>query len=172
MTSPPKTLFLVALIVLAGIVVLGGVGLIHGVDGARAAAHLRAAYMVREAGGRCFSALASGFSDGGGWDGANAAKGGPEFTGWAQVSNLAAEGAASTPMFFGRSRVLALSIMSKQYDRLVRNPRGTWITYTQEIAEARSRLDAAIIAVESKDFGSVAPARTTEAEDAAREAQE
>ena len=172
MTSPPKALFLVALIVVAGIVVLGGVGLIHGVDGARAAAHLRAAYIVREAGGRCFSALASGFSDGGGWDGANAAKGGLEFTGWAQVSNLAAEGAASTPMFFGRGRVLALSIAVKQYDRLVRNPRGTWITYTQEIAEARSRLDATIIAVESEDFGSATPARTTEAEDAAREAQE
>jgi translation initiation factor IF-1 len=172
MTSPPKALFIVALVVLAGIVGLGGVGLIHGVDGARAAAHLRAAYIVREAGGRCFSALASGFSDGGGWDGATAAKGGLEFAGWAQVSNSTAERAASTPMFFGRSRVLALSIAVKQYDRLVRNPRGTWITYTKEIAEARSRLDAAIIAVESEDFGSATPARTTEAEDAAREAQE
>jgi hypothetical protein len=167
MTTARKVLSLLAVVALLGIV-----GCINVIDGARAAANLRAAYIVREAGNRCFSALASGFSDGGGWDGATAAKGGLEFGGWAQASNWAAERAAPTPMFFGRSRVLALSIAAKQYDGLVRNPRGTWITYTQEIAEVRSRLDAAIIAVESEDFGSAAPARTTEAEDAAREAQE
>jgi hypothetical protein len=45
MTSPPKTLFALALVVLAGIVVLGRIGLTHGIDGARATSHLRAAYI-------------------------------------------------------------------------------------------------------------------------------
>ena len=44
-----------------------------------------------------------------------------------------------------------MNIAAKQYDELIRTPRGTWLTFTHEIADKRSRLDAAIIAVETQD---------------------
>ena len=143
---------------------LGGLALVlvlgvYLVDRGRASSTLGEAYTVRDAGERCFSELASGF-DGSGPSGVSAAMENGEFALWAGMSKSAAE-AARTPIFFGKDRVLALSIAAKQYDELVRVPRGTWLTLTHEIADKRSRLDAAIIAVEMEDVssGSVASRR-------------
>jgi hypothetical protein len=122
------------------------------VDRGRASSSLGAAYTVRDAGEHCFSELASGFN-GSGPSGVSAATENGEFAIWAGMSKSAAE-ATRTPIFFGKDRVLALSIAAKQYDELVRTPRGTWLTLTHEIADKRSRLDAAIIAVEMEDVSS------------------
>jgi hypothetical protein len=136
---------------------LGGLALVlvlgvYLVDHVRAARTLGAAYTVRDAGERCFSELASGFS-GSGISGVSAATENAEFAIWARMSKSAAE-ATRTPIFFCKDRVLAMSIAAKQYDELIRTPRGTWLTLTHEIADKRSRLDAAIIAVETEDVPS------------------
>src|ERR1017187_9525874 len=136
---------------------LGGLALVlvlgvYLVDHARASSSLRAAYTVRDAGEHCFSELASGFS-GSGASGVLAATENGEFALWAGMSKSAAE-ATRTPIFFCKDRVLAMMIAAKQYDELVRTPRGTWLTFTHEIADKRSRLDAAIIAVEMEDVSS------------------
>lgn len=133
---------------LALMLVLGG----YLIDRGRASSSLGAAYMIRAAGERCFSELASGFSRSGA-RGVSAATENAEFAIWARMSKSAAD-ATQTPIFFGKDRVLALDIAAKQYDDLVRTPRGTWLTFTHEIADKRSRLDAAIIAVEIEDASS------------------
>jgi hypothetical protein len=137
---------------------LGGLALVlvlgvYLVDRGRASSSLRAAYTVRDAGEHLFSELAPGFSSVPGISGVSAATESAEFATWAGMSRSAAE-ATRPPIFFGKDRVLALSIAAKQYDELVRAPRGTWLTFTHEIADKRSRLDAAIIAVEMEDVSS------------------
>src|ERR1039457_4945934 len=138
--APPRR---VALVLVLGIYL---------VDRGRASSTLGEAYTVRDAGERCFSELASGF-DGSGPSRVSAATENGEFALWAGMSKSASE-AARTPLFFGQDRVLALSLAAKQYDDLVRVPRGTWLTFTHEVADKRSRLDAAIIAVEMQDVSS------------------
>jgi hypothetical protein len=134
---------------------LGGLALVlvlgvYLVDRGRASSSLRAAYTVREASERCFSSLAAGFERSGISGVVDASLSTEEFAIWARMSQKAAA-ATQTPIFFGKDRVLAVSIAAKQYDELIRTPRGTWLTLTHEIADKRSRLDAAIIAVETED---------------------
>jgi hypothetical protein len=120
------------------------------IDGGRASVSLKGAYTVKDAGERCFSALAASFSASSIDGVASTAASDPEFAVWAKMSQLAAA-STKTPIFFGKDRVLAMAIAAKQYDELLRTPRGTWMTLTHEIADKRSRLDAAIIAVETED---------------------
>ena len=120
------------------------------IDGGRVSVSLKEAYTVRDAGERCFSALAASFSASGIDGVASTAASDPEFAAWAKMSQLAAA-STKTPILFGKDRVLAMAIAAKQYDELLRTPRGTWMTLTHEIADKRSRLDAAIIAVETED---------------------
>jgi hypothetical protein len=120
------------------------------IDGRRTSVSLKGAYTVRDAGERCFSALAASFSASSIDGVASTAASDPEFAVWAKMSQLAAA-STKTPIFFGKDRVLAMAIAAKQYDELLRTPRGTWMTLTHEIADKRSRLDAAIIAVETED---------------------
>jgi hypothetical protein len=120
------------------------------IDGGRASVSLKGAYTVRDAGERCFSALAASFSASGIDGVASTAASDPEFAVWAKMTQLAAA-STKTPIFFGKDRVLAMAIAAKQSDELLRTPRGTWMTLTHEIADKRSRLDAAIIAVETED---------------------
>ena len=123
--------------------------IVYMVDHGRAASGLAAAYTVRDAGERSFGEMASGFSASG-IAGVAGTSGNPEFALWTGRSKIAAA-SIHTPMFFGKDRVLAMNIAAKQYDELIRTPRGTWLTFTHEIADKRSRLDAAIIAVETQD---------------------
>jgi hypothetical protein len=135
-----------------GVLALAGLFLvIRVIDGGRASASLKGAYTVRDAGERCFSALAASFSASGIDGVSSTAASDPDFALWAQMSRLAAA-STKTPIFFGKDRVLAMAIAAKQYDELLRTPRGTWMTLTHEIADKRSRLDAAIIAVETEDL--------------------
>jgi hypothetical protein len=120
-------------------------------DKQRASSSLQTAYTARSAGELCFSNVATGWEFGQ-WTGVNLFKDGPDFQEWARVAEIV-DVQTNTPTLFGKSRVLALNIAAKQYADLARNPTGTWVTYTQQMAEHRSRLDAAILAVESEDVG-------------------
>jgi hypothetical protein len=137
------------LILLAGVLFLGIV-VVHWVDRFRSASNLRVTYILRDTGDHCFSILSNGFEMAG-WTGASMFTEGLDFKTWAKATEVSA---TQPPMLFGKDRGLALSIAAKQYAALAREPRGTWLTYTHEIAEARSRLDAAIIAVETEDVSS------------------
>lgn len=140
-----KTLLIFGALALAGLSLL----VIRVIDSGRASASLKGAYAVRDAGELCFSALAASFSESG-IDGVASTAASPKFAVWAKMSQLAAA-STQTPIFFGKDRVLAMAIAAKQYDELLRTPRGSWMTLTHEIADNRSRLDAAIIAVETED---------------------
>jgi hypothetical protein len=135
-----------------GVLALAGLlPVIRVIDSVRASISLKGAYTVRDAGEQCFSALAASFNAGNINSVASTAATDPEFAVWAKMSQLAAA-STQTPIFFGKDRVLAMAIAAKQYDELLRTPRGTWMTLTHEIADKRSRLDAAIIAVETEDL--------------------
>jgi hypothetical protein len=142
-----KTPLILGVLALAGLLLV----VIRVVDKQRACSSLQIAYTARSAGELCFSNLATGWEFGQ-WTGVGLFKDGPDFKAWARVAEIV-DGQTNTPTLFGKSRVLALNIAAKQYADLARNPTGTWVTYTQQMADLRSRLDAAILAVESEDAG-------------------
>ena len=141
-----KTLLILGALALAGLLFV-----IRVIDRRRASSSLETAYTARAAGELCFSTVAAGWEVAH-WVGVGLYRDGLDFKEWARVAEIA-DRQTNTPTLFGKSRVLALNIAAKQYADLARNPTGTWVTYTQQIAEFRSRLDAAILAVESEDVG-------------------
>jgi hypothetical protein len=122
------------------------------------------AYAVRIAGARGFSLMSGAFQTAG-IDGVSIiSTNDPDFLIWAAMSKRAAA-TMPKPLFFGKDRLLALTVAARQLDELIRNPRGTWLTLTQEVADKRSRLEAAVITVETEDVPeAVVTARRVEAE--------
>jgi type II secretory pathway pseudopilin PulG len=141
-----KTLLILGALALAALLFVIRVS-----DKQRASSSLEAAYTARAAGELCFSSVAAGWEVAQ-WAGVGLYKDGPDFQEWARVAEIV-DVQTNTPMLFGKSRVLTLNIAAKQYADLARKPTGTWVTYPQQMADLRSRLDAAILAVESEDAG-------------------
>jgi hypothetical protein len=131
---------------LAGTVAVLLGAILYMFDHGRAASGLAAAYTVRDAGERALSEMASTreSSPPGAGNGED-----PRSDRWAEASRKAAA-SIHAPILLGRRGVRAMEAAAKQYDDLIRRPPGAWLTLTREIADRRSRLDAAITTVETQ----------------------
>jgi hypothetical protein len=120
----------------------------HGTGRKATEAALANAYVVRDASGLMLAKYSEAFDTQSGIRAVAEYASGAEAKTIAKTLDEATRVAAAPSLFAPKQRLEELGLAAAQYAHLVREPRGTWLTFQSEVAGLRTKLDGAILAIE------------------------